>query len=268
MRVACEAAEWVGPELAEVLGAGFREREERGTGESVLEFWVPAAGADAAARRVDEALGALGVSASVEQMAEDERWRTAMHDAHRPVAVGGRLLVRPPWEPPDPALLDVVIDPGMAFGTAQHGTTRQCLRMLCALPAGGSLLDAGCGTGVLAIAARRLGFDPVSAFDIDPLAVDATLANARANGVGLTVGRRTIGRDRLPRADVVLANLTATVLAELAPALPSPGPAHMVLSGLRPEEVDRAVALFAPHGLIEAERAHEDGWSTVRLARR
>ena len=69
--------------------------------------------------------------------------------------------MRPPWEPPRPPLLDVEIDPGMAFGTAQHATTRACLTLLAGLPAGGPLLDAGCGSGVLSVAARRLGWDPV-----------------------------------------------------------------------------------------------------------
>ncbi len=119
---------------------------------------------------------------------------------HRPVEVAGRLLVRPPWEPPRAGLLDVEIDPGMAFGTAQHGTTRACLELLAGLPGPrAGLLDAGCGSGVLSIAARRLGFDPVWSVDFDPLAVDATIANARRNGVGLRVARRTIGRRRAAR---------------------------------------------------------------------
>ena len=94
----------------------------------------------------------------------------------------------------------------MAFGTGQHATTRACLELLAGLAAdapGASALDAGCGSGVLAIAARRLGLDPVWALDADPLAVEATLANARRNGVGLRVARRAIGADRLPAADLV-----------------------------------------------------------------
>src|SRR5690606_664719 len=106
-----------------------------------------------------------------------------MRAFHTPVEVAGRLRVRPPWEPPREGLLDVVIDPGMAFGTAQHATTRACLELLCGLPAGGPLVDAGCGSGVLSVAARRLGFGPVWAIDSDPLSVEATVGNARRNGV-------------------------------------------------------------------------------------
>jgi len=231
----------------------------------VLEFWLPAA--RVAPGTVAGELARRGVSAVAGSAPEDGAWRDAMRAFHRPVEVAGRLVVRPPWTDPRPDLLNVVIDPGMAFGTAQHGTTRTCLAMLADLPPGGSLLDAGCGSGVLAIAARRLGFDPVWAIDNDPLAVDATLANARANGVGLAAGRRTIGVDRLPAAEIVVANLTATVLGVLAGALPAPAPRHMILSGLRPEEADGAALLFAPHGLREVDRAHDEGWTTVRLRR-
>lgn len=176
-------------------------------------------------------------------------------------------MVRPPWAEPQPGLADVVIDPGMAFGTAQHATTRACLTLLCSLPRRGALLDVGCGSGVLAIAARRLGHDPVTAIDHDPLAVDATIANATANGVGLCVARRTIGADRLPAAPTMLANLTLTVLGQLAQSLPDPPPRDLILSGLRPHEAGAGADLFARHGLRERARIDDDGWSTLHLAR-
>jgi ribosomal protein L11 methyltransferase len=158
----------------------------------------------------------------------------------------------------------------MAFGTAQHATTRACLELLVALPGQdgpGSLLDAGCGSGVLAIAARRLGHDPVWALDRDPLAVAATLANARANGVGLRVARRTIGADRLPVADVVLANLTGGLLRRLAGCLPEPTPRALLASGMRPAEVAGAEASMAERGLVASRRIRHDGWTTVLLER-
>jgi len=121
---------------------------------------------------------------------------------------------------------------------------------------------------VLAVAARRLGFDPVWAIDADPLSVEATLANARRNGVGLTVGRRTIGADRLPRAPTVVANLTASALAVLADAIGRPGPRRLVASGLRPEEVAATAARFSAAGLAPSRTLEEDGWSTLLLERR
>lgn len=242
-----------------VLGAGCRERALPGGG-IALDFWVPAPG-----RAAVDALRRLGAG-PVDARPETQGWRDATRRFHRPVEVAG-LRVRPPWEGPRPPLLDVVIDPGMAFGTAQHATTRGCLELLASLPGRGTLLDAGCGSGVLAIAARRLGFDPVWAVDDDPLAVEAAIANARRNGVGLRVGRRRIGGDALPQAEVVLANLTTTVLGLLAAALPPPGPRFVVASGLRPAEVAGAAGAFARHGLEPVREVGDREWSAVLLGR-
>jgi ribosomal protein L11 methyltransferase len=247
------------------LGAGCRERGLPG-GLVALDFWVAPPG-EAAAARLERALSEAGLDGRVRAEPEDPSWADAMRSFHRPVEIAGRLRVRPPWHPPRPPLADVVIDPGMAFGTAQHATTRACLDVLAGLPEPGSLLDAGCGSGVLAIAARRLGFDPVWAVDHDPLAVEATLANERLNRTGLRVARRTIGGDALPVADVVVANLTATVLARLAEALPRPAPRRLVASGLRPGEVAATTARFAPLGLSPSREIVEDGWATVLLER-
>jgi ribosomal protein L11 methyltransferase len=254
-------------EAAAVLGAGCRESEAP-DGRARLDFWVPAGAADPAA--LEAALGAAGIAARVEAEAEDDSWRDALRAFHTPVEVGGRLRVRPPWAPARPPLLDVVVDPGMAFGTGQHATTRACLELLAGLAAegpGGALLDAGCGSGVLAIAARRLGYDPVWAVDDDPLCVEATLANARRNRVGLRVGRRAIGRDRLPAADVVAANLTGGLLRELAAALPEPVPAALVASGMRPPEVAGVEAAMSARGLRTAARRVQEGWATLLVAR-
>ena len=220
----------------------------------------------AAADALRGALTAHGIAAEVEWAEEGDAWRTAMAAFHRPVEVAGRILVRPPWEPPRDGLLDVVIDPGMAFGTGQHATTRGCIALLAGLRPG-PLVDVGCGSGVLAIAARRLGHDPVWALDADPLAVDATIANARANGVGLAVGLRVLGRDPIPPAPTVVANLTATLLGTLARVLAGDPPRAAVLSGLRVEEASDVVAAFAPLGLGERGRVEEDGWASLLVAR-
>jgi len=248
-----------------VLGTGCRERDLPG-GLVALDFWVapPAGGA---AGRLERAVGPAALAGGVRAEEEDPSWGEAMRAFHHPVEIAGRLRVRPPWDDPRPPLADVVIDPGMAFGTAQHPTTRACLELLAALPAAGSLLDAGCGSGVLAIAARRLGFDPVWALDHDPLAVEATLANEQRNRVGLRVARRTIGADPLPAAHAVVANLTATGLAVLAGALPRPAPRWLVASGLRPGEVSATAARFAPLGLSLSREIVDDGWASVLLER-
>jgi ribosomal protein L11 methyltransferase len=260
--VAAADAERATAEACAALGAGCME-EDGPPGTVRLTLWT--APGSAGPDRLRSALAAAGIDARVEAAAEDPSWQDAMRRFHRPVEIAGRLLVRPPWEPPRPPLLDVEIDPGMAFGTAQHATTRACLTLLAGLPAGGALLDAGCGSGVLAIAARRLGWDPVLAIDHDPLCVEATAANARRNGVAMTIGRRTLGRDPVPAPPTVVANLTGTVLRVLAEALPA-APVHLVASGMRPEEVPAVADAFAPLGLDVRDRIDDDGWSTLLLA--
>src|SRR5439155_389443 len=126
-------------------------------------------------------VGGVRVEVRGEEVPDDwaERWKRF----HVPILLGGRLYVRPPWEQPAvrPGVHEVVIDPGQAFGTGTHPTTRLCLELMLGLdPAEGSFADLGCGSGVLAIAAAKLGFGPVSAFDADRAAVAATDFNARA----------------------------------------------------------------------------------------
>lgn len=242
-----------------MLGTGCRELPPT-AGEVALEFWVPPAEGAAA----HAALAALGRVDDPQR--EDPAWREAMRAFHTPVRVGDALLVRPPWTEPEAGLLDVVIDPGMAFGTGQHDTTRGCLELMLTLPRG-PLLDVGTGSGVLAIAARRLGFDPVWAFDHDSFSVEAALHNARANGVGLTVACRDLTRDPLPRAPVMIANLTCEVLLLLARAIADAPPDHAVLSGLRPFEVPRVLEAFAPLGLVERDRREGAEWASVLLGR-
>jgi ribosomal protein L11 methyltransferase len=267
VRVAAADAERAIAEACAALGSGCREGEGPG-GEAVLDFWVGEGGADPDGLR--ELLAAAGIAGRVEARPETGAWRDALREFHRPVEIAGRLLVRPPWAPARPPLLDVAIDPGMAFGTGQHATTRSCLELLAGLAGerpGASALDAGCGSGVLAIAARRLGLDPVWAIDADPLCVEATLANARRNRVGLRVARRAIGAGRLPAADVVLANLTGGLLRELAAALPDPAPRALIASGIRPEEAPGVEAAMERRGLAAARRLDAGGWTTLLLAR-
>lgn len=251
-------------EACALLGTGCRER--KAGGEVALEFWLAPAAAPAAAA-LEAELARRGHRARVRAEPQDGAWREAMRAFHRPITVG-RLHVRPPWCPAveAPGLLDVVIEPGMAFGTGQHATTRGCLALLSDLEPG-SLVDVGTGSGVLAVAARRLGFDPVWALDRDPLAVAATIANARRNGVGLRVGLRTVGADPLPPAETVVANLTAELLGVLAGALAAAPPRRVVASGLRDEERPAVERALAPLGLETTAAVSEGGW-TALLAER
>jgi ribosomal protein L11 methyltransferase len=187
----------------------------------------------------------------------EDRWRTF----HRPVVVGG-LWIGPPWETPEPGLPAVTIEPGRAFGTGAHPTTRLCVELLAARPPG-SVLDVGCGSGVLAIAAARLGFDPVTAVDSERAALDATLENARANGVALdAVARADLRSEPAPAADVITANLVRPLLLRVAGLMDHP-PGALIVSGLLAGEEDEVAAAFAP--LTEARRLTDADWSALLL---
>jgi ribosomal protein L11 methyltransferase len=181
-----------------------------------------------------------------------ERWRAF----HQPVRVGP-LWIGPPWEKPDDDALAVVVDPGRAFGTGAHPTTRLCAEHLCALEPG-SLLDVGCGSGVLSIAAARLGYSPVTALDVDPSAVEATRENALANGVEIAVARVDMLEEPLPPAEVVVANIELSLSERVAARVLAP---VVITSGYlaadRPE----------PSGLRHVERLEADGWAADRFVR-
>ncbi len=175
-----------------------------------------------------------------------ERWR----DFHRPVRVGS-LWIGPPWEEPPPGVDTVVVDPGRAFGTGGHATTRLCLELLGEL-ARGSLIDVGCGSGVLAIAAAKLGYEPITALDHDPSAVEATQRNAAANGVELDCVLADAYAGRLPAADVAVANISLAAVSELLPALAA---RTVVTSGYLEREQPRA------NGFEHERRVTADGWA-------
>lgn len=263
VRVADADADLLTAALLELAPAGWRECP--GDNGATVELWMPASDLGAA-----EALGVRladqGIAARVASVAEGDEWRDGLRLHHQPIEVRGRLRVRPPWTDPRDGLLDIVIDPGMAFGTGQHATTKGCLALLID-EAGGSLLDVGCGSGVLAIAARRLGYDPVWALDFDPLAVAATLINARVNGVSLRIAERNADRDRLPVAQVVVANITAIPVMALVDALVEPLPVRAILSGFRPADVGRVTDAWAARGYVLTDRVDEDDWTAVRLVR-
>jgi ribosomal protein L11 methyltransferase len=139
----------------------------------------------------------------------DEGWEDRWRAFHRPVRIG-ELWVGPPWEEPEAGATAVVIDPRRALGTGSHATTRLCLELLLELPRG-SLLDVGCGSGVLAIAAAKLGFDPVYAIDLDQQAIEATLRNAEANGAKVEAWVADALVDAMPAAEAAVVNVALEV---------------------------------------------------------
>jgi len=185
-------------------------------------------------------------------------WEDAWRDFHRPVMAGG-LWLGPPWEtPPDPTRA-IVIDPGRAFGTGTHATTRLCIVLLASLGARGSLLDVGCGSGVLAIAAARLGFAPVLAVDVDPVAVETTVANAAVNDVTVEASPLDALVDPLPPADVAVANVLLRPVEEILGRLDAQ---VAITSGYRAGECP-------DHPRWKrVETVEQDGWAADRFRRR
>ena len=260
--VAADAVEPLVATLSDLVPTGWCELS--GTGGASIELWLPASDV-AASSRLTGQLAQRGITARVETTPETDEWRDGLRRHHQPIEVGGRIRVRPPWTAPRDGMLDIVIDPGMAFGTGQHATTKGCLTLLIAEPSG-SLVDVGCGSGVLAIAGRKLGYDPVWAIDFDPLAVEATIANAHVNGVSLRIGERNVGRDRLPAAQTLVANITANPVIALVAALPDPPPRRVIVSGFRPVDVPRVTAAWAQRGYAVTDRFDENDWTALRLA--
>ena len=250
--------------LAELLELAPDGVEERALADGVEYVIYGAPGELPAMPDLQAAAGDVLVEVTSEEIADDwaERWKRW----HRPVDVGGRLRVRPPWEAPagDAGLIELVVDPGQAFGTGAHHTTRLCLELLLELEPRGAFADWGSGTGVLAIAAARLGYAPVLAVDFDPLSVEATDDNARENGVEVEVRRHDLRTVPAPYAPTVCANLVRPLLLDVARLLERP-PGHLIMSGLLRHEADEVAAAFARHGLQERERRSSGEWSALRL---
>ena len=265
------------PELAERVLADLTELVPGGVEEDAGDGWVEYAiyGPPGELPQLPDLRAAAGdglVEISSTEVPDDwaDRWR----DFHRPVVIGdGRVVVRPSWESgpaPDRAgeapKVDVVIDPGQAFGTGAHATTSLCLELLLRLAdageASGPLVDLGTGSGVLAIAAAKLGWGPVLGCDSEPAALAAAAVNARANGVALELERVNLRESSAPAAPTIVANLTASLLRAVAERMQSP-PATLVCSGLLWSEADEMAAALAARGLEARERRARDDWAAL-----
>jgi ribosomal protein L11 methyltransferase len=286
VRCSPEQAELVLAELTVLAPNGVEEDEGSGYVEYAIyggEGELPELG------EIDAAVGEGTVEVSSTEVPDDwaDRWR----DFHKPLLVGDRLWLRPSWEAPREGTIDLLVDPGQAFGTGAHPTTRLCLEFLLELEAAGEahgpLTDLGTGSGVLAIAAAKLGWAPVAGYDHEAPAIEAATANAAVNGIELTLERMNL-RQQLPElAPTTVANMTAPVLRDVAnlmggggsrgrarrsnsgeaPPSPPPAPTTLVCSGLLPPEVDEVAAAFAPLDLVEVDRRHEGDWAALLLRR-
>ena len=259
-------------ELVELAPAGFEQLD----GDGFVEFALYGAPGELPDLPPGAALvGATPVHVSSSHVGDDwaDRWR----EFHRPVQIG-HLYVRPPWSPARKDSIDVVIDPAQAFGTGAHPTTRLSLELLLEVAAGREgagpplaegarppLVDLGCGSGVLAIAAAKLDFAPVTAIDHDQAAIDATNHNAQVNGVTLErVERHDLRTQPAPVAPVMTANLMRPLLLRVAELLPEQ-PETLIASGLLEGEEEDVATAFEP--LRERRRLRLQGWSALLLTR-
>lgn len=224
--------------LLELHPEGFEE------GEGELAVYTDAAG--------EERLRAAFADVSTRPVEPgwEERWR----EFHRPVWIGP-LWVGPPWEKPPADVVAVVVDPGRAFGTGSHPTTRLCLELLLEFEPG-SLLDVGCGSGVLSVAAAKLGFGPVIAIDRDSAAVEAARRNAAANDVTIEVRRGDVLEAELPPSDLVLANIDLASVEAVAPRLEA---AALVTAGYFHSRMPQVP------GFAHRERRIDGGWAADRF---
>jgi ribosomal protein L11 methyltransferase len=269
----------------ELIDEGLGARVD-GTRPAVVRGYVPAGDAGAAERAVADTAEALGhlqafglrpIGQLRTRVVDESDWAEAWKEHFPVLRIGRRIVVRPTWRPHSPEPGDVVLDldPGMAFGTGLHPTTRLCLAALESIAdagrvAGTSVLDVGCGSGILSIAAAKLGASHVFAVDTDPLAVEATAANAGANDVAAVVRARA---GSLPSGagpfDVVLANLIASLLVELArPLRDELRPAGTLLaSGIFVDREGDVRDAFVAAGLDVTHRTAEGDWVALEARR-
>jgi ribosomal protein L11 methyltransferase len=271
-------------------GVKYRDEEDEGTGDGPITVcaYLPAdEEMDARRRSIEDALERLRMiqplPVAAFNLIPDQNWMEAWKRHYRPIPIGRRLVIMPAWLDQDQAgRVAIKIDPGMAFGTGTHPTTQLCLELLeAAFGPGGSsaetssrrdrinVIDVGCGSGILSIAALKLGAAAALAVDIDTQAIDNARQNAHINGVGheLTLAAGSVheilaGHFSIQSADLVLVNILAPVIVRLFDAglaeLIAPG-GSIVLSGILQDQAEAVIAAADARGLhLKAKRQVED----------
>ena len=249
-----------------------------------MRIYMPdPSGVGEATRRLRDAMAVVGVDSPVDvgEM-PDEDWRFSYRRHFRTETIGRRLAIVPEWEIADwrgdgssPPRETVVMDPGLAFGTGKHETTKACLQFIDEiseeLPCGSSFLDMGCGSGILAIAAAKLGFRPVRGFDVDPEAVAVASENASRNGVDAAFERFALGRGEvLPwggeRYDLVAANILGPLLVRFADEVSAAVGGRLIVSGILNELYPEVLSAYEARGMRELSRRTLGEWTTGLLS--
>ena len=218
--------------------------------------------------RLEDALKIVGVEAEI-SFAEvpDDDWMFAYRRHFKTELVSPRILVQPEWE----ELAVIKFDPGMAFGTGKHETTKACLQFIDEEAThGGSFLDMGCGSGILSIAAAKLGYGPVVGFDVDQEAVDASVENAAKNQVEVEFFKYGLGgidKKELPKADLVAANILGPLLIRFADEIVESVKNRIIISGILTELYPEVLAAYEARGFKELSRKTIGEWTTGLLTR-
>ncbi len=202
-----------------------------------------------------------------QQELADQVWERVFLDRYHPVRFGHRLWVVPSWhQPPDPAACNIILDPGIAFGTGGHPTTALCLEFMDGHPPQGkSVIDYGCGSGILAIAASRLGATALACIDLDPQALESTARNARRNGLDPESLNISLPEDmQVQHCDYLVANILSGPLVELQARFASltTAGAQLLLSGILPEQADAVHTAYQRHFDLDAVTIR-DGWCRI-----
>jgi ribosomal protein L11 methyltransferase len=256
VRIPAEALEEVLDALLPLAPRGVHEASRAGEVELRLR------GAEPPRAEVQAAVAPWGVR--VEECSVSDDWRERRAADFEPLLLNGRLAVRPDWAPaPDADVVDIVLAEGSAFGTGGHPTTRACLDLLLTLEPRGSFADLGCGSGVLAIAASKLGWAPVVAVDVDEASVEATTHNSRVNDARVEARAADLAVEAPPGGATVAANVPAALHAELSGRLGRPE--HLVISGVQEHEAQDVIAAYARHGLGLSRRLERGGWVVALL---
>jgi ribosomal protein L11 methyltransferase len=263
IRVRADAVEGVLDRLLPLVPGGVREVPE---GDEVT---LLIRGEDLPSRRELERAAGRFRRTIVERSVSDD-WRERRLADYEPLVIGERLVVRPEWAPSSldrsrPDLIEIVLGEGAAFGAGTHPTTRACLELLLDLEPLGPFADLGCGTGVLAILAAKLGWEPVVAVDLQPASVAAAAENAQRNDVEIMVRAGDV-RGLAPGSGGFAANVPPSVLAELAAGLTTSLPGVALLSGFRAAERDRLLSGYRAAGLHERVVIQRAGWMIALLA--
>lgn len=226
----------------------------------VVALFEPGADIAALLAQASQAIGLAGVPDWVVEEVAEQNWVQLTQSQFDPIRVSERLWIVPSWhDSPDPDAVNLILDPGMAFGTGSHPTTRLCLEWLERHVASGcTVLDYGCGSGILAIAAARLGAARVAGVDIDPQAVAAAHANAERNGVTALFADST--QPMAGEYDLVVANILSNPLRVLAPAICAHvrSGGRLALSGILREQAEEIIAIYAQWLPMQVADVRED----------